>query len=72
MTMPARLMEQWARRLHSAPHPCHDCGCFVAWQTGYRFYADEGPQVLCASCYQKRLMTATGGRTHDLAAQVVG
>jgi hypothetical protein len=72
MMMPARLMEQWARWLNSAPHPCHDCGGLGARQTGYRFYADEGPQVLCAACYQQRLLTAMGGRTHDLAAQVAG
>jgi hypothetical protein len=65
-------LDELACRLNSAPHPCHDCRCLVARQTGYRFYADEGAQVLCAFCYQKRLMTATGGHTHDLAAQVAG
>ena len=68
MTMPERLMEQW----NSAADLCHDCGSLVARQTGYHFHADEGPQVLCASCYQKRLMTATGGRSHDLDAEVDG
>jgi hypothetical protein len=59
-------------RWNSAPHPCADCGRVVAPQSGYQLYADEGTMILCPTCYQQRLATDRGGRTHDLTAEVDG
>lgn len=57
---------------NSEPDRCAGCGRIVEPQTGYKLYVDEGPTILCASCYQRRLAADSGGRTHDLTAEVDG
>jgi hypothetical protein len=67
-----RMVDTEPIRWNRESHPCADCGRVVAPQSGYQLYADEGTTILCPSCYQQRLATDRGGRTHDLTAEVDG
>jgi hypothetical protein len=59
-------------RWNNEPDRCDNCGRPLETDAGYRFYADDGMKVLCPSCYQQRLTADSGGRTHDLIAEVDG
>ena len=49
---------------------CVQCGRAVEPEAGYHFYRPDGPETLCADCYQQRVMEDVGDVTQDLGADV--